>query len=225
VRAAIETDDPFSLGEALRVLPRRGLPFPPATFVALGAPREVLRQAGRALAEGMQRREAVLPMPELAPFGQARVDVAGCTLCLACTMVCPTGALTANPETPQLRFLEDACVQCGLCATTCPEKVITLEPRLNLAPDATRMLVVKEEAPFCCERCAKPFGVRSQIDRVSRRLTESGHWMFRDGRQLALLRLCEDCRAFAATDGGIDPYAGPARPVAKTTEDWLREAE
>jgi ferredoxin len=223
--AALETDDPFTLGEALRALPRRGLPFPPATFVALGAPREVLRQAGRALAEGMQRREAVLPMPELAPFGQARVDVAGCTLCLACTMVCPTGALTANPETPQLRFLEDACVQCGLCATTCPEKVITLEPRLNLAPDAARMLVVKEEAPFCCERCAKPFGVKSQIDRVSRKLTESGHWMFRDGRQLALLRLCEDCRAFAATDGGIDPYAGPARPVAKTTEDWLREAE
>ncbi|MGG5888161.1 4Fe-4S binding protein [Falsiroseomonas sp. HC035] len=223
--AAIETDDPFTLGEALRALPRRGLPFPPATFVALGAGREVLRQAGRALAEGMQRRDAVLPMPALAPFGEARVEVAGCTLCLACTMVCPTGAFTANPETPQLRFLEDACVQCGLCATTCPEKVITLEPRLNLAPDAARMRVVKEEAPFCCDNCAKPFGVKSQIDRVSRKLTESGHWMFRDGRQLALLRLCEDCRAFAATDGAVDPYAGPARPVAKTTEDWLRERE
>jgi ferredoxin len=222
---AIETDDPFTLGEALRRITPRGLPFPPATFVALGASREILRQAGRALAEGMQRRDAVLPMPALAPFGQARVDVAGCTLCLACTMVCPTGALTANPETPQLRFLEDACVQCGLCATTCPEKVITLEPRLNLAAESARMLVVKEEAPFCCEKCAKPFGVKSQIDRVARRLTESGHWMFRDGRQLALLRLCEDCRAFAATDGAIDPYAGPARPVAKTTEDWLREAE
>jgi ferredoxin len=223
--AAIETDDPFSLGEALRAIPRRGLPFPPATFVAMGTAREVLRQAGRALAEGMQRRDAVLPMPDLAPLGQARVEVAGCTLCLACTMVCPTGAFTANPETPQLRFLEDACVQCGLCATTCPEKVITLEPRLNLAPESARMLVVKEEAPFCCENCAKPFGVKSQIDRVARKLTESGHWMFRDGRQLALLRLCEDCRAFAATDGVLDPYAGPARPVAKTTEDWLREAE
>ncbi|MFC3026668.1 MULTISPECIES: 4Fe-4S dicluster domain-containing protein [Roseomonadaceae] len=223
--AAIETDDPFTLGEALAALPRRGLPFPPATFVALGTGREVLRQAGRALAEGAQRRDAVLPMPALAPFGQAQVAVEGCTLCLACTMVCPTGAFTANPETPQLRFLEDACVQCGLCATTCPEKVITLEPRLNLAPESSQMRVVKQEDPFCCESCGKAFGVKSQIDRVTRKLTESGHWMFRDSGQLALLRLCEDCRPFAATDARIDPYAGPARPVAKTTEDWLREAE
>ncbi|MBU8538554.1 4Fe-4S binding protein [Falsiroseomonas tokyonensis] len=223
--AAIETDDPFSLGEALAALPRRGLPFPPATFFAMGQPREVLRQAGRALAEGAQRREAVLPMPALAPFGLAKVDTDGCTLCMACTMVCPTAALTANPETPQLRLLEDACVQCGLCATTCPEKVISLEPRLNLAPASGQMQVVKEEAPFCCERCAKPFGVKSQIDRVTARLTQGGHWMFRDPKQLALLRLCEDCRPFAATDSGVDPYAGPDRPVAKTTEDWLREAE
>ena len=219
---AIETDDPFTLGEALAALPRRGLPFPPATFLALGTPREMLRQAGRALAEGMSRRDAVLPMPALAPFGLAKVDTEGCTLCLACTMVCPTAAFTANPETPQLRFLEDACVQCGLCAATCPEKVITLEPRLNLAPEAARMQVVKEEAPFCCERCAKPFGVKSQIDRVTRKLQEGGHWMFRDPKQLALLRLCEDCRPFAATDSGVDPYAGPDRPIAKTTEDWLR---
>lgn len=222
---AIETDDPFTLGEALAALPRRGLPFPPATFLALGTPREMLRQAGRALAEGMSRRDAVLPMPALAPFGLAKVDTAGCTLCLACTMVCPTAAFTANPETPQLRFLEDACVQCGLCATTCPEKVITLEPRLNLTPEAGRMQVVKQEDPFCCERCAKPFGVKSQIDRVTAKLQQGGHWMFRDPKQLALLRLCEDCRPFAATDAAIDPYAGPDRPIAKTTEDWLREAE
>ncbi len=222
---AIETDDPLTMGEALAALPARGLPFPPATFAAIGAPREVLRQAARALAEGMQRRDAVLPMPALAPFGEARVEVSGCTLCVACTSVCPTGALSANPESPELRFLEDACVQCGLCATTCPEKVITLVPRLNLSAEAAQIRVVKQEEPFCCERCAKPFGVKSQIERVTRKLSESGHWMFRDGKQLSVLRLCENCRVFAATDGGIDPYAGEARPATKTTEDWLREAE
>ncbi len=223
--AAVETEDPFSLGEALAAVPRRGLPFPPASFIALGAPRERLRQAGRALAEGAGRRDAVIPMPPLAPFGVAKVEVAGCTLCVACTSVCPTGALSANPETPQLRFLEEACVQCGLCASTCPEGVITLEPRLSLAPEASEIRVVKEEEPFPCERCAKPFGVRSQIERVTRRLTETGHWMFRDGRQLSVLRLCEDCRVIAATEGGVDPYAGPARPVTRTSEDYLREAE
>jgi ferredoxin len=223
--AAIETDDPFTLGEALRAIPRRGLPFPPSTHLAMGASREILRQAARALAEGAQRRSGEIAMPVLAPFGEARVEVSGCTLCVACTSVCPTGALSANPETPQLRFLEDACVQCGLCAATCPEKVITLVPRLNLAPDAAQPRVVKEEAPFCCERCAKPFGVKSQIEAVTRKLTASKHWMFADPARLRVLRLCEDCRVFEATEGGLDPYAGPARPIAKTSEDWLREAE
>jgi ferredoxin len=223
--AAIETDDPFTFGEALAALPRRGLPFPPATHIALGAPREMLRQAGRALVEGAGRRDAVLPMPALAPFGEARVEIADCTLCVACTSVCPTGALSANPEKPQLRFLEDACVQCGLCAATCPEKVITLVPRLNLSPASAQIQVVKEEEPFPCERCAKPFGVKSQIDRVAAKLTASGHWMFRDPKGLAVLRMCEECRVFAATDGGLDPYAGPSRPVTRTTEDYQREAE
>lgn len=223
--AAIETDDPFTLGEVLRAVPKRGLPFPPSTHLALGASREVLRQAARALAEGAGRRVGEVAMPALAPFGEARVDVSGCTLCVACTSVCPTGALSANPEKPQLRFLEDACVQCGLCAATCPEGVITLVPRLNLAPDSSEVRVVKEEEPFPCERCAKPFGVRSQIERVTAKLSGMNHWMFADPARLKVLRLCEDCRVFEATESAMDPYAGPPRPVTKTSEDWLREAE
>ena len=223
--ATIETDDPFALGEALAALPRRGLPFPPATHLAMGAPREVIRQAARALAEGMRFAGEAVAMPALAPFGVAQVNTDGCTLCMSCTTVCPTGAFSANPETPQLRFVEDACVQCGLCASTCPERVISLVPRLTLSPAAGQIQVVKEEEPFCCERCAKPFGTRSTIERVTKKLQSSGHWMFQDPARLAVLRLCEDCRVFAATDGGVDPYAGAARPVTKTTEDWMREAE
>ena len=167
---------------------------------------------------------AVVPMPALAPFGAAEVAAEGCTLCLACTMVCPTGAFSANPDAPQLRFLEEACVQCGLCAATCPEKVIALSPRLNFAEAAAQPRMVKQEEPFRCTRCAKPFGTRSSIERVKSRLAAGGHWMFTDPARLALLDLCEDCRAAEATLGGIDPYAGPARPVVRTTEDWLREA-
>ncbi|GGC37636.1 ferredoxin [Siccirubricoccus deserti] len=218
--AAIETDDPFTLAEALApAMPLRA-PRPAAQFLALGSLREILRQSLGAL-HGAAGPELV-PMPEKAPFGLARV-AEGCTLCLACTMVCPTGALGANPETPQLRFLEDACVQCGLCATTCPEQVITLEPRLNFAATAAQPQVVKEEAPAHCTRCAKPFGTRSSIARVKTKLTASGHWMFAEPARLAVLEMCEDCRAVAATEGGVDPYAGPARPATRTSEDWLRE--
>jgi hypothetical protein len=49
--------------------------------------------------------------------------------------------------------------------------------------------------------------------------------MFADESRLKVLRLCENCRVFEATEGGMDPYAGPARPITKTSEDYLREAE
>jgi len=57
------------------------------------------------------------------------------------------------------------------------------------------------------------------------KLTASGHWMFADPARLAVLEMCEDCRAIAATQAQVDPYAGPPRPPTRTTEDWLREAE
>ncbi len=219
----IETDDPFTLGEALRALPTATLRFPPARFLALGAPREIALAGWRALREAAAAPVATIPLPALAGFGAAEVAADGCTLCLACTMVCPTGAFAANPETPELSFLEDACVQCGLCVATCPEKVITLAPRLDLRPQAAERRVVKAEAPAACTKCGKMFGTRSSMIRVREKLTS--HWMFADPARLAVLEMCEDCRAVEATLGGVDPYAGPARPATKTTEDWLREAE
>jgi hypothetical protein len=84
---------------------------------------------------------------------------------------------------------------------------------------------VKAEPPAHCSVCAKAFGICSSIDRVKAKLTASGHWMFADPARLAVLEMCEDCRAVAATQSQVDPYAGPPRPAVKTTEDWLREAE
>jgi ferredoxin len=211
------------MGEALAALPRMALGFAPARFEALGSPREMAQQGFRALREAAGARVAMVALPEKAPFGLALVDQAGCTLCLACTSVCPTSAFSANPDRPELRFLEDACVQCGLCAATCPEKVITLEPRLNFSPEAAQAQVVKAEEPAACPRCNKLFGTKASIARVKAKL--SAHWMFADPARQALLELCEDCRVLEATDGGIDPYAGAPRPVTKTTEDYLREAE
>ena len=218
--AAIETDDPFTLADALPADLR--VTWQPDTGLALGAPREVTLRALRALPHGGIR----VPLPALAGFGTAEVRVEGCTLCLACTMVCPTGAFRANPETPELSFLEDACVQCGLCVATCPESVISLEPRLNFAAEASQPRIVKAEEPAACTHCGKLFGTKASVARVKEKLVASGHWMFGTPERLAVLDLCEDCRAIAATTGGpggaIDPYAGPERPNTVTTEDFLR---
>ncbi len=222
--AMIETDDPFTMAEALAETGPLRATWQPDTGLALGAPREVALRSLRALQAGLGG-PAQVALPALAGFGAAQVATDGCTLCLACTMVCPTGAFRANPDRPELSFLEDACVQCGLCVATCPEKVISLQPRLNFAPEASQALVLKAEAPAGCTRCGKLFGTRASVERVKQKLKASGHWMFSSPERLAVLEMCEDCRAVVATTSGMDPYAAAERPNTRTTEDYLREAE
>ena len=221
--ATIETDDPFALGDALRAV-TLGAPVPrPASFAPAGGRRDVLRLAVRELHRAASTATEIIALPAGAPFGA--VEVAdGCTLCLACVSACPTGALSDDPDRPVLRFTEDACVQCGLCKATCPEKVITLVPRLAFAA-ATATRVLREEEPFHCIRCGKPFGVKSTIDRILAKL-EGKHWMYQSAPQrLDLIKMCEDCRVIVVAQEGFDPHDAPPRPKLRTTDDYLRERE
>jgi ferredoxin len=222
--STIEADDPDALGDTLRAIAHlQGTPRP-ASFTPLGTSRELLRLALRELQRAAPVPADVIALPPGAPFGAIEVDVAGCTLCLACVSACPTGALGDNPEKPTLRFSEDACVQCGLCQATCPEKVITLKPQIDFRAATSLARVLKEEEPFACIRCGKPFGTRSTIARVTEKLAGK-HWMFQgEASRLELLKMCEDCRAIAATEASFDPHA-PPRPPVRTTEDYLRERE
>jgi ferredoxin len=221
----IETDDPDALGATLRAIePAVGAPRP-ASFLPVGGKRDVIRLALRELQRAAPAPVDVIALPAGAPFGAVEINVEGCTLCLACVAACPTGALGDNPERPTLRFSEDACVQCGLCKATCPEKVITLRPQLDFRAATASARVLKAEEPFHCIRCNKPFGVKSTIERVLAKL-EGKHWMFQNSAQrLDLIKMCEDCRVVAVTEQEFDPYAAPARPKARTTEDYLRERE
>jgi len=222
--AAIETDDPDALGEALRAIEALPPSSKPASFAPVGAKRDVMRLALRELQRAAPAPADVVPLPQGAPFGAVEINVEGCTLCLACVSACPTGALSADTERPMLRFAEDACVQCGLCKATCPEKVITLKPQIDFRAATASARVLKEEAPFECIRCAKPFGVRSTVERVAAKL-EGKHWMFKgSARRLDIIKMCEDCRVTVMAEEDFDPYAKP-RPPVRTTEDYLRERE
>ncbi len=221
--ATIETDDPFALGEALGALAPGEPSRRPAAFVPMGQKRDVLRLALRELHRAAPAPVDVIALPAGASFGTVELKVEGCTLCLACVSACPTGALIDNPERPMLRFVEDACVQCGLCQATCPEKVISIAPQLDFRAATAAPRVLKEEEPFCCVRCGKPFGVKSTIERVAAKL-EGRHWMFKDSAQrLDLIKMCEDCRVIVVSQDKLDPYGAPARPAPRTTDDYLRE--
>jgi len=225
VAATIETDDPFALGDTLRAIAPAAGAARPAAFLPAGGKRDVLRQALRELHHTAPAPVDVIALPAGAPFGKVEVNVAGCTLCLSCVTACPTGALGDDPERPTLRFTEDACVQCGPCQATCPEKVITLVPQIDFRPGAAAARVIKQEEPFACIRCGKPFGTRSTIERVTAKL-EGKHWMFSGANsRIEVLKMCDDCRVIAVTEAGLDPYAAPPRPRVRTTDDYLRERE
>ena len=223
--AAIETDDPFALGAMLRAIEATGGAPRPAAFTAVGAKRDVLRLALRELHHAAPTPVDIVALPEGAPFGTVELNVEGCTLCLSCVSACPTGALSDDQERPVLRFTEDACVQCGLCKATCPEKVITLKPQIDFRAATARARVLKEEEPFCCIRCSKPFGVKSSVERVAAKL-EGKHWMFQNSaKRLDVIKMCADCRVIVMTEEKFDPFGAPARPNPRTTEDYLRERE
>lgn len=219
----IETDDPDDLLAQLRSAPVGVSSTKPAGLVARGAKRGVLETVFRELHHAAPAPVPVIALEAGAPFGGVNVRTDGCTLCHSCVAACPTGALADNPDKPMLRFSESMCVQCGLCQSTCPEKVITLEPRVNFEAWASGHTVVKEEEPFPCISCGKPFGTRSAIERVAAKL-ENRHWMFTgaNAKRIDVIRMCEDCRVEAVVNEGFDPHGAPARPPVMTTEDYLK---
>jgi len=223
--ATIETDDPDALGEALRAAPLGTPTASPAGLVPEGPKRGVLRQAFREMHVAAPAPVARVPLAAGAPFGGLDFRTQDCTLCLSCVGACPTHALTDSADKPLLAFEESLCVQCGLCAATCPEDVIALIPQVDFEAWAAPRRVVKEEEPFCCTACAKPFGTRATIERVIERLAER-HWMFTGpagAERLRSLTMCDDCRVEAALNQGFDPHAMPERAKPRTSEDYFRE--
>jgi ferredoxin len=222
--AAIETDDPDELGRQLRAITQQPAAPRPASFMPVGGKRDVMRLALRELHAAAPAPVDIVPLPAGAPFGTINVNVEGCTLCLACVSACPTGALSADPERPMLRFAEDACVQCGLCMATCPEKVISLAPQMDFRAATAAARIIKEEDPYECIRCHKPFGVKSSVERVLAKL-EGKHWMFKGSAlRLDAIKMCDDCRVVVMTESSFDPHAAP-RANPRTTDDYLRERE
>jgi ferredoxin len=226
VAGLIETDDPDVLRAMLDAAPA-GVPSPrPASFMPLDEKRRLLALSFRALHEAAPAPVNVVRLEKGAPFGAVLLDQQACTLCLSCVSACPSGALSDNPERPMLRFNESLCVQCGLCAAICPEDAIGLRPQVDFAAWAEGKRTLKEEEPFLCISCAKPFGTRSTIERIKARLEEK-HWMFSGANRdrIEILMMCEDCRVSRVVDDGLDPHGAPPRPRPKTTDDYLRERE
>lgn len=224
--ARIATGDPDVLLAALRAIPAGAEKAPAASFQPAGAKRQVMMLALREWRAVSPAKPEHIPLPKGAPFGKVEIRAESCTLCLACVSACPVSALSANPESPELRFQEDLCVQCGLCQSTCPEKVISLTPQLDFTVINAAPVTLKQEEPYACDNCGTLFGTKSTIERIKTKLAGQ-HWMFAGANadRLKVIGYCDTCRIEAATLGGFDPHGAPPRPKVRTSEDYFRERE
>jgi L-aspartate semialdehyde sulfurtransferase ferredoxin len=57
--------------------------------------------------------------------GEIAIDDESCVDCGLCTGVCPTQALTLDPESFRLKFKRSLCIVCEQCVPTCPVGAIS----------------------------------------------------------------------------------------------------
>ncbi len=167
--------------------------FPPATFSHKHDKRTLTRLATQHLYDQSGLRQPCITLPAGSPFGAVAVDSAACTLCMACAVACPSGALSITGNVPRLEFIESRCHQCRLCTEACPEGAMHLLPRMLCDLAAVEAPAVLNEAePVRCIECGVPFAPQAMISRIQSKLT--GHWMYAAERQLRRLRMCRTCR-------------------------------
>lgn len=215
----LDVNDPDALSDALYGPETTAKSVEP--ILPIGNRRQVTRLAAKAL-NGAPK--APIPLPAGAPYGAVVVDQTACTLCLSCVSLCPSGALLDNPDSPQLRFQEDACLQCGLCTRACPENAITLQPRLDLSDAALSQRVLHEEDPFACISCGSLFGVKSSIERIIEKLADR-HPMFTGSDNAKLIQMCDKCRIEAQYAVETNPFQSAPRPKTRTTDDYLKRRD
>ncbi len=51
-------------------------------------------------------------------------NIARCTHCGACVVVCPTEALVLDPRTRKVLFYDTKCIGCELCIKACPTRAM-----------------------------------------------------------------------------------------------------
>lgn len=140
------------------------------------------------------------PLPASPNFrGKPHYDPEQCIACAACTIVCPSNALSmvtdvaAGKRTWELCF--GRCVFCGRCEEVCPTGAIALTPEYELAVMSREDLFQTAEFRLApCRVCGTPFAPRKEIDYVLALLAHAGLSAAEADRHRAVVETCPSCK-------------------------------
>lgn len=117
---------------------------------------------------------------------QTKVSPTFCTACAACTLTCPTSALTVvdRPKVREIQYGPGQCIVCGNCEGICPEHAARLGHDFKLPNPFTlkRRRILSVAPLIACHQCGLAFVPESQFLKL-RRI-----------HQDECLMICPDCR-------------------------------
>ncbi len=133
------------------------------------------------------------------PFADISIG-SSCTVCGACTSMCPVGAL--RREEGSIVSVYGYCIACNLCEKACPEKALTMRRVFSMSKllDTSPSCLFRSELQVCAS-CLKPYMTKAAFDRITGSFIENVREDLGPREQLELiknqtelLQYCENCR-------------------------------
>jgi len=140
------------------------------------------------------------PLPASPNFrGKPQYDPERCIACAACTIACPSNALSMETDVVagkriwQICF--GRCVFCGRCEEVCPTEAIALSTEYELAVmDRADLYQTAEFRLASCCVCGTPFAPKKEIDYVLALLVHAGLPETEAERRRAVVETCPACK-------------------------------
>lgn len=159
------------------------------------------------LLRGFAEKTGIRPHTVIEDTGYPFADVSispKCTVCGACTSMCPTGALKRGGGS--IRFAYGYCIACGLCGKACPEAALTMHRTLDIARLIdTAPSTLFESDLIACASCKKPYMTQAAFNRIADSLIMDVRSDIPPQQQAELvkvqvemLKFCGECRSSRA---------------------------
>ena len=127
------------------------------------------------------------------PFFDIEINSKLCTMCDACSIICPTNALKSITvgSSIELSFWPRKCVGCYACVNVCPEICIDIKGRFipkNIVENKKDVKI--KDSITICEKCGEPIGCYRKIKNIEKILVPT-----KNIGLLKALYLCRKCKS------------------------------